>query len=127
MRSEGLVGVRRGKPWRTTVSDPSAPRSPDLVNRDFTATGPNQLWVADFTYCATWSGMVFTAFVVDVFSRRIVGWRTASTMTTDLPLDALEMALWAPGPAHRRPGPPLGQGNSVHLDPLHRTHHRSRR
>jgi putative transposase len=95
MRSEGLVGVRRGKPWRTTVSDPSAPRSPDLVNRDFTATGPNQLWVADFTYCATWSGMVFTAFVVDVFSRRIVGWRTASTMTTDLPLDALEMALWA--------------------------------
>jgi putative transposase len=95
MRSHGLVGTRRGKAWRTTIPDLAAARPADLVNRTFAATAPNRLWVADFTYCSTWSGTAFTAFVIDVFSKRIVGWRTAATMGTDLPLDALEMALWS--------------------------------
>ena len=94
MRTAGLQGVRRGRAFVTTKSDPAATRPPDLVSRDFTATRPNQLWVVDFTYVPTWSGMAFTAFVSDVFSRRSVGWRTASSMPTELPLDALEMALW---------------------------------
>jgi putative transposase len=94
MRIAGLQGVRRGKAFVTTRSDPAATRPLDLVRRNFTATRPNQLWVVDFTYVPTWSGMAFTAFVSDVFSRRIVGWRTASRMPTELPLDALEMALW---------------------------------
>lgn len=95
MRSAGLSGVRRGGPKVvTTRADGSAPRPPDLVDRDFHADVPNRLWVVDFTYVPTWSGMAFTAFVSDVFSRRIVGWRTATSMPTQLPLDALEMALW---------------------------------
>lgn len=94
MRANGLRGVRRGKQFVTTKSDRAAARPPDLVERDFSATRPNELWVVDFTYVATWSGTVFTAFVSDVFSRRIVGWRTALSMPTELPLDALEMALW---------------------------------
>lgn len=95
MRQMGLQGMRRGpKRVRTTTPDPCAPRPADLVNRDFTAVAPNRLWVVDFTYVPTWSGMAFTAFVSDVCSRRIVGWRTASRMPTQLPLDALEMALW---------------------------------
>jgi putative transposase len=95
MRRGGLAGMRRGGPKViTTRPDRSAPRPPDLVDRDFHAEAPNRLWVVDFTYVATWSGMAFTAFVTDVFSRRIVGWRTASRMPTELPLDALEMALW---------------------------------
>jgi putative transposase len=94
MRTEGLRGIRRGKQFVTTKSDPAAVRPPDLVNRDFKASRPNRLWVVDFTYIPTWSGMVFTAFVIDVFSRRIVGWRTRSNMPKELPLDALEMALW---------------------------------
>ena len=94
MGSAGLQGIRRGRSLVTTKSDPAAIRPPDLVDRDFTAARPNQLWVVDFTYAATWSGMAFTAFVTDVFSRRIVGWRTAASMPTGLPLDALEMALW---------------------------------
>ena len=94
MGSVGLQGIRRGRSFVTTKSDPAASRPPDLVDRDFTAARPNQLWVVDFTYVATWSGMAFTAFVTDVFSRRIVGWRTAASMPTELPLDALEMALW---------------------------------
>ncbi len=94
MRSHGLRGVRRGRQFITTRPASGAPRPPDLVKRDFTAERPNQLWVVDFTYVATWAGMVFTAFVIDVFSRRIVGWRTAARMPTALPLDALEMALW---------------------------------
>jgi putative transposase len=95
MRELGISGALRGKKVRTTVADASAKRAPDLVKRDFTAAAPNRLWVADFTYCSTWSGMVYTAFVIDVYSRRIVGWRTSTSMTTDLPLDALEMAIWA--------------------------------
>lgn len=94
MRAEGLVGARRDKAFRTTRRDPSAARPADLVQRQFRASRPNELWVVDFTYVPTWSGMAFTAFVTDVFSRRIVGWRTSASMRTELPLDALEMALW---------------------------------
>ena len=94
MRAAGLKGVRRGKRFVTTRPDAAAARPPDLVNRHFTAEEPNRLWIVDFTYVPTWSGMAFTAFVSDVFSRRIVGWRTATSMPTALPLDALEMALW---------------------------------
>jgi len=94
MRANGLRGARRDKTFVTTRSDPAASRPPDLVKRDFTASRPNELWVVDFTYVPTWAGTVFTAFVSDVYSRRIVGWRTAAAMPTQLPLDALEMALW---------------------------------
>ncbi len=94
MRANGLRGVRRDKRFVTTRPDPAATRAPDLVKRDFTASHPNELWVVDFTYVVTWTGTVFTAFVSDVSSRRIVGWRTAAAMPTELPLDALEMALW---------------------------------
>ena len=95
MRTLGLQGVVRGRSCRTTVSDNVADRPPDLVKRQFTATRPNQLWVADITFVATWAGFVYVAFVVDVFARRIVGWRVANTMRTDLVLDALEQALWS--------------------------------
>lgn len=95
MRIMGLRGVVRGRTCRTTVSDGSVERPGDLVQRQFSATRPNQLWVADFTYVATWVGFVYVAFVIDVFSRGIVGWRVARTMRTDLVLDALEQALWA--------------------------------
>jgi putative transposase len=78
----------------TTRPDAAAARPPDLVGRDFTATAPNRLWLVDFTYVPTWSGTAFTAFVADAYSRRIVGWRTAASMPTSLPLDALEMSLW---------------------------------
>jgi putative transposase len=94
MRQAGLKGAHRGRGFVTTKPDRSADRPPDRVNRDFTAEAPNRLWIVDFTYVATWSGMAFTAFVSDVFSRRIVGWRTTCSMPTALPLDALEMALW---------------------------------
>jgi putative transposase len=94
MRREGLRGVVRGRRFVTTRPDASAVRPPDLVKRGFTADEPNRLWVVDFTYVPTWSGMCFTAFVSDVYSRRLVGWRTAASMPTQLPLDALEMALW---------------------------------
>ncbi len=94
MRSHGLQGVHRGRGVRTTIRDDAADRPADLVERDFSATRPNQLWVVDFTYVATFSGFVYVAFAIDVFSRMIVGWRAARTMRTDLPLDALEMALW---------------------------------
>jgi putative transposase len=94
MRTLGIAGVVRGKPRRTTIGDPAAVRPPDLVNRQFTATRPNQLWVSDFTYVASWSGMVYVALVIDVFSRLIVGWRAAASMRTELVLDALEMAVW---------------------------------
>jgi putative transposase len=95
MRLLGLQGVVRGRKCRTTLSDDSVARPLDRVNRQFRATRPNQLWVADFTYVATWAGFVYVAFVVDVFARRIIGWRAARSMQTDLVLDALEQALWA--------------------------------
>ncbi len=95
MRTAGIRGVVRGKRWRTTVADPAAQRPLDRVNRQFVATRPNQLWVADFTYVATWGGFVYVAFVIDVFARRIIGWRVSRSMSTALVLDALEQALWA--------------------------------
>jgi putative transposase len=90
----GLQGVRRGRTQRTTTPEASAPRPADLVERDFSATRPNELWVADLTYVATWSGFVYVSFVIDVFSRYIVGWQTSRSLRTDLALDALEMAIW---------------------------------
>jgi putative transposase len=97
MRDLGLEGARRGRKHRTTIADPAAARPADLVQRNFTPARPDRLWVADFTYCATWSGTVYVAFVIDAFSRRILGWRAATTMRTGLVLDALEMAIWTRG------------------------------
>jgi putative transposase len=95
MRARGLQGVRRHRGFTTTRAGKSTTeRAPDLVKRHFHAAGPNKLWVVDLTYVACWEHMGFTAFVTDVFSRRIVGWRTAARMPVELPLDALEMALW---------------------------------
>ncbi len=91
----GLQGAKRGKTWKTTTPDAAAERPLDLVQRQFQAERPNQLWVADFTYVSTWAGVVFVAFVIDAFARRIVGWRVARSMHTDLVLDALEQALWS--------------------------------
>ena len=105
MRAMGLRGVVRGKAVRTTVSNKAAPCPLDRVNRDFKAPRPNVLWVADFTYVATWTGFVHVAFVVDAFARRIVGWRVSRTATAGFVLDALEQALYA-----RRPV----QGGLVH-------------
>ena len=95
MRKMGLRGVVRGKKQITTINDPKQDRAPDLVKRIFKASRPNQLWVADFTYVATWSGFVYVAFVIDVFARCIVGWRVSTSMKTELVLDALEQALWS--------------------------------
>jgi transposase InsO family protein len=99
MRRLGLQGVRRGKAVRTTVPDRSAPCPLDLVNRQFKADRPNQLWVSDFTYVSTWQGWLYVAFVVVVFARCIVGWRVSRSMDTDFVLDALEQALYARQPA----------------------------
>jgi putative transposase len=95
MRQLGLAGARRGKRRRTTVPDPAAARPADLVGRRFSPPAPDRLWVADFTYVPTWSGMVYVAFVIDAYSRQILGWRAATTMRTALVIDALEQALWA--------------------------------
>ncbi len=94
MRAMGLQGARRGKGVRTTVPDKAVPCPLDRVNRVFKAQRPNQLWVSDFTYVSTWQGWLYVAFVIDVFARRIVGWRVSSTMQTDFVLDALEQALY---------------------------------
>jgi transposase InsO family protein len=95
MRALGLRGAVRGRAWVTTTT-PETPAMPmpDLVDRDFTVTAPNQLWVADFTYVATWAGFVYVAFVIDAFARRIVGWRVSASMRTDFVLDALEQAVY---------------------------------
>jgi len=96
MRSLGLQGAVRGRRWcRTTVPDEAAARPRDLVQRQFHAAAPNQLWVADFTFVATWAGFVYVAFVIDVYSRRIIGWRAARSMRAELVLDALEQAIWS--------------------------------
>lgn len=95
MRELGLEGIRRGKKKRTTIPDEKAQRPADLVDRDFAASCPNRLWVADLTYVATWSGFVYVAFIFDAYSRFIVGWRASTSLRTDLVLDALEMAIWA--------------------------------
>ena len=99
MKRLGLEGARRGKVVRTTVPDKALPCPLDRVNRQFKADRPNQLWVSDFTYVSTWQGWLYVAFVIDVFARRIVGWRVSSSMRTDYVLDALEQALYA-----RQPG-----------------------
>jgi transposase InsO family protein len=98
MKRLGLQGARRGKVVRTTVPDKALPCPLDRVNRQFRAERPNQLWVADFTYVSTWHGWLYVAFVIDVFARRIVGWRVSTSMHTDFVLDALEQALYARQP-----------------------------
>ena len=95
MQQMGLQGAVRGRRFKTTIADEAATRPADLVNREFVATRPNELWVADLTYVATWRGFVYVAVVIDVFARRIVGWRVSSSLRTDLALDALEQALYA--------------------------------
>jgi transposase InsO family protein len=97
MRQMGLEGVVRGRKFKTTTPDTKAVHPPDLVQRDFTAVRPNQLWVADLTYVATWRGFVYVAFVFDVFARKIVGWRASRSLRTDLALDALEQAIYDRG------------------------------
>jgi putative transposase len=94
MRDLGLQGAIRGRKFKTTIPDDAAVRPADLVQRNFIATRPNQLWVADLTFVATWRGFVYVALVIDVFARRIVGWRASSSLRTDLALDALEQALY---------------------------------
>jgi transposase InsO family protein len=103
MRKLGLQGAIRGKNFKTTVTDESSARPLDLVDRDFNATRPNQLWVSDFTYVATWRGFTYVAFVIDVFARRIVGWRASTSMRADLVLDALEQALYDRSDADQDP------------------------
>ena len=95
MHALGLTGAVRGKTKRTTVASELSPRPADLVDRVFAASEPNRLWVADITYVSTWSGFVYTAFVIDAFSRAIVGWRVSSSLRAELALDALEMAIWS--------------------------------
>jgi len=101
MRDLGLQGVIRGKPVRTTISDKAAPCPLDHVNRQFHAPAPNRLWVSDFTYVATWAGFAYVAFVIDVYSRYIVGWRVSRTAHTSFVLDALEQAIHERRPVHR--------------------------
>lgn len=112
MGAEGLAGAVRGKKVRTTVPDPGHQRAADLLNRDFTAEAPNRRWVADFTHVATWAGVVYVAFVADVYSRAIVGWSAATTKRTRLVLDALDMGLWR----RDRAGRPVGPGLVHHSD-----------
>jgi putative transposase len=97
MAKAGIEGIRKGKKRKTTKPDPEAPRHPDLVERHFVVERPNALWVSDLTYVATWSGFAYAYFIVDAFSRMIVGWRVAANMRTDMVLDALEMARWQRG------------------------------
>ena len=111
MRDLGLQGVRRGKRLRTTVADPAAPARPtDLLERDFTAPEPNQRWVADFTYCRTWAGFAFVAFIVDVYAQKIIAWHAATTRTTDLVLTCVRMALWQ----REHDGHPVEPGQLIH-------------
>jgi putative transposase len=112
MAREGLKGAIRGKKRRTTILDGQSTRAPDLVDRDFKASAPNRLWVSDFTYVPAWSGVVYVAFTIDVFSRRIVGWKADTTMKTPLVLDTLEMALWA----RDHHGQPVQEGLIAHSD-----------
>lgn len=112
MRELGITGAVRGKTKRTTIPAADGVRAGDLVNRDFAAEAPNALWVADFTYVPTWVDTVYVAFVIDAFSRRIVGWKADTSMTTSLVLDALEMALWA----RDHTGHPVDAGLVHHSD-----------
>jgi putative transposase len=94
MRTHGITSIRGGKRWKTTIPDPAGTRPADLVERRFQARRPNELWVADISYVRSFEGMSYFAFILDCYSRRIVGWQLASTLRTDLVLDALEMAVW---------------------------------
>lgn len=113
MTQMGLSGAVRGKTKRTTIAGYAAARPMDLVDRQFSAPAPNRLWVADITYVATWSGFVYVAFVIDAFSRFIVGWRVASRLRSDLALDALDQAIWA---RLEEPGSPQRLGDGF-IDP----------
>ena len=97
MRSLGIEGVKRSRRVKTTTPDPAATRHPDLVRRNLTATAPNQLWVTDLTFVPTWAGVAYVCFIIDAYSRMIVGWRVASNMKTETVLDAIEMARWSRG------------------------------
>jgi putative transposase len=123
----GIQGAVRGKPKRTTIAEDAADRPADLVERRFSADRPDQLWVADLTYVRTWVGFVYAAFIIDVFSRLIVGWQLATHLRAELALDALEMALWRRGVSVEGLVHHLRPGLSVHRDPLHRTARRGRR
>ena len=112
MRDLGMNGLVRGKGVRTTISDRSAERAPDLLDRDFTAPAPNQRWVADFTYVRTWAGFAYVSFVIDCHSRAIVGWHASMTKTTPLVTTALRMGLWR----RDRAGHPAGEGLVHHSD-----------
>ncbi|MFF0526219.1 IS3 family transposase [Actinomadura nitritigenes] len=112
MRELCLHGARRGRKVRTTVRDDGHERAADLLRRDFTAPSPNRRWVADFTHVTTWAGVVYVAFVVDIFSRAVVGWAAATSKRTRLVLDALDMALWR----RDRAGRPVGPGLVHHSD-----------
>jgi hypothetical protein len=129
MREAGIQGAkRRGRPWRTTKPDPLAQRRPDLVERDFSAEGPNRLWVGDFTYLRSWEGALFFSFVIDAFSRKVVGWQLASHMRTDLVLDALRDGPWPTrARRRRRPRAPRRPRLPIHLRRLHPDPRRSRR
>ena len=124
MGQEGLKGVVRGKKQRTTIPAENAARPVDLVDHRFEADRPNRLWVADITYVTTWSGVAYVAFVVDVYSRFIVGWRVSTSLRTDLALDALEQAIWARNPKTTDPDSrlvhhsddPLNLGNICPFD-----------
>ncbi|MFF3359817.1 DDE-type integrase/transposase/recombinase [Streptomyces sp. NPDC002917] len=105
MRETGITGAVRGKRVITTIPDPAAPRAPDLADRDFVAPAPSRCWVAGFTHVATFSGLVYAAFVVDTFSRRIVGWLASTTKQTQLALDALDKGLWQRDRDQRPPTP----------------------
>ncbi len=100
MRVAGIEGARRSKRVKTTRPDPASARHPDLVKREFTAEAPNRLWVTDLTFVPTWAGVAYVCFIVDVFSRMIVGWRVASHMRTEMVLDAIEMARCSRGARH---------------------------
>jgi putative transposase len=125
MRQLGIRGVKRGRRVITTRRDDQAARPPDLVNRRFTTNAPNQLWTMDLTYVATWAGVAYVCFITDAFSRKIVGWRVAANMRTEMVLDALEMARWSRGTrleglvAHT-------DARAVHQRPLRRTTGRTR-
>lgn len=110
MREIGISGAVRGKKVITTITDPAAERAPDLLDRDFVASAPNRCWAAGFTHVAAWSGVVYVAFVVDTFSRRIVGWSASMSKETQLVLDALETALWQ----RDREGRPHTPGQLIH-------------
>jgi putative transposase len=124
MKREGIRGASRAKKRFTTHADSTHLRAPDLVSREFVATRPDQLWVADFTYCSTWSGVVYVAFIVDVFSRRLVGWKASRSMTAPLVVDALNMAAWTRHTSLNGLICHTDAGSSIHIGFLHRPHRR---